>query len=114
MPILPIDAQTLFSQIEQVGKEQATQRESTPQAQSLQGAELARQAEQADHSVNQTRRPDEGAEKVRDGKEGGGRRKDRTRKKRAGRPAGDAAPVPEGEAERIADPDLGRHIDLLG
>ncbi len=110
MPIQPIDAQILFSQLDQVGKEQAAQKEIPPHAQSLQAAEMARQAEQADRSVNQARQADQGAEKVHDeGEKAGGRKEGGTKKKGRG-----ACGPPAGEAEVFEDPDLGRHVDLIG
>ena len=61
MPLLPIDLQTLFSQSNQVGKEQAIQKEATPAAQSLQGSQLVQKTEQRDNDVNETPNQEEGA-----------------------------------------------------
>lgn len=107
MPILPIDVQTMLSQLDQVGKEHAARKEGAPQAQSLQALELVRQAEQSDHSVNQTRDMGEGPDKVEDERERARQRKhSRSREGRAGgRP--EDSPI-------IEDPELGRHIDLTG
>ncbi len=54
MPLLPIDLQTLFSQANQVSKEQAIQKEAAPLAQSQQGAQMVQKTEQRDNAVNET------------------------------------------------------------
>ena len=111
MPLLPIDLQTLFSQSNQVGKEQAVQRDSAPLAQSLQGAQLAQRTEQRDNAVNEAHNQEEGPEQVkaraRRGAEGGGNRK------REGRPQRKKpAAVPPKNV--FQDPALGRTIDITG
>ena len=53
MPLLPIDLQTVFAQMANVGKEQAALREVPPQYQALMGSELAQQTRQSDSSVPQ-------------------------------------------------------------
>lgn len=109
MPILPIDLQTLFSQTAQVGKEQAVQKDATPTAQSLQGAQLVQKTEVRDSSVNETRDDQEGAERVRD-------RERRGASRRRGEKKG-AKPAPETPAPARAvyqDPALGGKIDVSG
>jgi len=108
MPILPIDLQTLFSQLNQVGKEQAVQKEVPPLAQSLQASEIVKKTEAADNSVNQTREVEQGAEKVKNEKEGGHKRKasEKEKKKKEGR-AVSGRPCFE-------DPNLGHHVNLVG
>jgi len=106
MPLLPIDLQTLFTQLSHVGKEQAVQKEALPHAQSLQAAQLVQRAEARDAAVNETRQQDEGPEQVRDRK----RRERRSREKPHAR-AESPRPV---EADVVSDPALGRHVDLTG
>ena len=72
MALLPIDLQTLFTQANQVGKDQAVQKEAPPQAQSAQGAQIVQQAEQRDNAVNETTTQEEGPEKVKDAHARGG------------------------------------------
>jgi hypothetical protein len=106
VPLLPIDLQTSFAQTNQVGKEQAAQKDASPLAQSLQGAQLAQKAEHADKAVNEAPDEEDEAEKIKDpaGKgaqrrnSGGGRKKKPT-------PASPAADV-------VRDPSLGRNIDI--
>ena len=109
MPLLPLDLQTLFTQTSQVGREQAAQKDASPQAQSLQGAQIAQKTEQRDNAVNET--PDEqeeGSEKVKDRTGRGAKRKRDAqaapRKQKAG-PASAARNV-------VQDPALGRNIDI--
>ncbi len=108
MPLLPIDLQTLFSQTNQVGKEQAVQKEATPLAQSAQGAQMVQKTEQRDNAVNETQHQEEGPEQVkaRLRREAGGRRE----KGRQGKPA----PKPAPRAAVFQDPALGRNIDVTG
>jgi hypothetical protein len=104
--LLPIDLQTLFSQANQVGKEQAVQKESTPTAQSLQGAQLVEKTEQRDNDVNATPTQEEGAEKVKDKARRGADRKRRQSSPK--RPAAPGAPA----KDVVRDPELGRNVDI--
>jgi hypothetical protein len=106
--LLPIDLQTLFSQANTVGKEQAVQKESTPTAQSLQGSQLVQKTEQQDNDVNATPTQEEGAEKVKDKTRRGADRKRRQSSPKPKRPA-----VPEAPAKDVVrDPELGRNVDI--
>jgi hypothetical protein len=104
--LLPIDLQTLFTQANQVGKEQAAQKEAAPQAQSLQGAQLVQKTEQRDKDVNETHDQEEGPEQVKDrARRGADRKRRQTAEKRkpaAQRPAKDV----------VRDPALGRNVDI--
>jgi hypothetical protein len=104
--LLPIDLQTLFSQANTVGKEQAAQKESTPTAQSLQGAQLVQKTEQQDNDVNATPTQEEGAEKVKDKTRRGADRRRRQASPR--RPAG-SGPAAK---DVVSDPELGRNVDI--
>jgi hypothetical protein len=109
MPLLPIDLQIMFSQLSHVGKEQAVQRDVTPQYQFVQGSEMAQKAEHDDSAVNQSQQLGEGPEKIKEQEEQEKRRHAQGQKKgesdeRAG----------EEEKQVFEDPDLGHHIDLVG
>lgn len=110
MPLLPIDLQTLFTQSNQVGKEQSAQREAIPQHQAMQGSQMAQKSEQRDNSVNQAQEAEEGAESIRE------RREKERRKRQAARgrsrQAGENKETPRSEA--FSDPALGRKIDVSG
>ena len=77
MPLLPIDLQTMFNQMSQVGREAAVQREVSTQYQFLQGTEIVRKTEQDDRAVGQTRELGEGLEKVKEQRQRQGRRQGR-------------------------------------
>ena len=106
MALLPIDLQTLFTQANQVGKEQAVQKDAGPQAQSLQGAQLVQKTEQRDKDVNETHDQEEGPEQIKDRARRGADRKRRQaaekRKPAAQPPAKDV----------VRDPALGRNVDI--
>lgn len=106
MALQPIDLQTLFTQTTQVGKEQAVQKDASPVAQSLQGAQLAQKAEIRDTAVNETHDEEEGPEKAGDRARRGAERRKRQQKgvKASG------APVPS--ADVVRDPALGRNVDI--
>ncbi len=107
MPLLPIDLQILFSQTNQVAREQAVQQQAAPVAQSAQGAQIVQQTEQRDKDVNATQHQEEGPEQVkpRTGRREAGRReRGRAEKKK---------PAPQ-RKEVFRDPELGRNIDVTG
>jgi hypothetical protein len=106
--LVPIDLQTLFSQSNTVGKEQAVQKEATPTAQSLQGSQLVQKTEQRDNDVNETPTQEEGSEKVKDRARRGAERRRRQAAPR--RPAGTEPPA----KDVVRDPELGRNVDISG
>jgi hypothetical protein len=110
MAIQPIDLQTLFTQVDKVGKEQSNQKEGLQIQQSLQGAQEQRKTEERIRSVNESQDTGEGTERIKDrsgrqsqGQEGSG-------KGRQDKPD----PVEEPELAIIRDPSLGKNIDLSG
>jgi hypothetical protein len=112
MAIQPIDLQTLFTQLDKVGKTQASQKEGLSVQQALQNVQMQRKTEEHIQSVNEVQDTGEGAEKVNDR----GSRKNNAEEDgetREGKEAG------TGEAEEetrtlIRDPALGRNIDISG
>jgi hypothetical protein len=115
MPLLPIDLQTMFSQMSQIGREQAVQKEVPPQYQAVQAEQIVRKTEHDDKAVNQAREPDEGPAKVKE--EGPRRRRRRGGPRERSRAGGGQAPA-EGEPperrEVFEDPALGHNVDLVG
>jgi hypothetical protein len=111
MPLLPIDLQTMFSQMARVGTEQAMQRDVPPLYQAAQAAELVKRAEQEDKSVNQPRQTGEGPEKVKERNPRGERGKPQGRAGKAAKTQ-EAAPAPKRDV--VEDPALGHHVDLVG
>jgi hypothetical protein len=116
MPLLPIDLQTMFSQMTQIGREQAVQKEVPPQYQAVQAEQIARKAEHDDKAVNQTREPSEGPEKVKE--EGPRRRRRRGGPQERGRAGSGQTPADPGQApdrhQVFEDPALGHNVDLVG
>jgi len=105
MPILPIDLQTLFTQMNHVGKDQAVQKEGVEVHQSMQGMVNVIQTEQKDNSVNQSKEVGQGLEKV---KEDGKKQEQKEKKEREERER-----QKELESRKyFTDPDCGNHIDI--
>lgn len=107
MPFLPIDMQTMFAQMNQVGREQSIQREVAPLLQALQGTEIARRTEQQDTSVNETREVGDGVEKVSDESGNEQKRQQSATEKRE-------SFLQKKGKEVFTDPDLGHYIDITG
>ncbi len=105
MSIQPIDLQTLFSHMNQVGKEQAELKDGIVQSQNTQGSEILKKAEHEDHSVSEKKQTEEEALNVKEEgkkkkkyKEG---KKNKKNKKKEGK-------------DFFKDPDLGHHVDISG
>jgi hypothetical protein len=113
MAIQPIDLQTLFTQMDKVGKDQSVLREGHQIQSALQSARLEQQELQRDHSVNETQDTGQG---------GTGRVNDRPSRKRNGKEfltknGREGEGGEEGEDEDpsvIRDPYLGRNLDVSG
>ncbi|MBN1686372.1 MAG: hypothetical protein JW852_06930 [Spirochaetales bacterium] len=107
MSIQPIDLQTLFMRLGQVGKEQAAMREAAHVAQTAQGSEIARQSEEVARTVNETKELEDGPDAVKDEKQG-----------TAGEPGGEheesKGKKETGKKNVFQDPALGNKIDLSG
>ena len=109
MAIQPIDLQTLFTQLDKVGKAQRAQREGLAVQQALQGVQIQRKTEEHIQEVNEAQDTGEGAEKVNDR----GQRKESGGKKRKGQSENDNEEE-NGESQAVIfrDPSLGRNIDI--
>jgi hypothetical protein len=109
VPLLPIDLQTLFTQMNQVAKDQTVQKDSVPHAQAAAGSQIVKQMGERDTRVNETQRQEEGAEQVR-------RRSRREgQKKRQPPEAGKGKQTAEQKKKDVfRDPALGSHIDVTG
>ena len=107
MPIQPIDLQTLFVKMNQVGREQAALKNSSIVQQEKQGSEIVKKHQHDDKSVNRAETPEEGSDKIKeDGNKG-------EMKQNQGKKKEEEAPVPM-EKEILSDPDLGTKIDFSG
>jgi hypothetical protein len=111
MAIQPIDLQTLFTQMDKVGKAQSDQKEGLHLQQSLQGMANQKKIEEKIQSVNEAQDSGEGAERIKD--------KPRRKRQHSNRPE-DRTSADDGDdggndrPEIIQDPDLGRNIDVSG
>jgi hypothetical protein len=108
MAIQPIDLQTLFTQLDKVGKSQANQKEGLQIQQALQDVRIQQKTEERIRSVNESQDTGEGTEGVKD-------RSPRNQNDREAPPRGNREGE-DAEEDRpvICDPDLGRNIDLSG
>jgi hypothetical protein len=112
--IQPIDLQALFSQVEKVGKLQASQKEGAQLQQAIQGAHIQQKTEERIQSVNESQDVSQGPEKVKDRSA----RKDRDDAEHGyagdGEVSDDTELRPDADPSVIHDPALGKHIDLSG
>ncbi|MCL2267198.1 MAG: hypothetical protein FWC17_05465 [Treponema sp.] len=66
MAIAPIDLQTLFTQVDKVGRSVSAQKEGQVLQQSIQGVELQRKTEENIKQVNEAQNMGDGVEKIKD------------------------------------------------
>ena len=110
MAIQPIDLQTLFSQVDKVGRTQMAQREGVAIQQAIHGAELQRKTEEQMQAVNETQNTgDDGAEKVKDRGPQAHQDDGKGKKKEDHKPG---TPEDETLAHVFRDPRLGSFIDI--
>jgi hypothetical protein len=108
VPLLPIDLQTLFTQMNQVAKDQNAQKDQVPHAQAAAGSQIVKQTGERDARVNETPRQEEGMEGVKQ------RTRREAQKKRKG-PDGQRGKAPEEQKKDVfRDPALGSRIDVSG
>jgi hypothetical protein len=106
MAIAPIDLQTLFTQVEKVGKNQIYQKEGNTLAQAVQGAQLQKKTVEQIQEVNEAQNTGEGSEKVNDHarrEHTGGKKKEKEDKERT-----------EGKQAVLSlqDPRIGKKINI--
>ena len=104
MSIQPIDLQTLFLKMSQVGKDQAVEKESAILQQAAKGSEIEKRNQHSDTSVNKANNS-EGPEKTKGEKEHSGQNHDKRKHNKNS--------VYE-DKEILTDPDLGKNIDISG
>ena len=108
MPIQPIDLQTLFVKMNQVGREQAALKNSAVVQQEIQGSEIVKKNQHDDKSVHRAETPESGSEKIKEeGHQGSSQQKNMKKDKE------DEKNIPV-EKEILSDPDLGNKIDFSG
>ena len=107
MALQPLDLQTLFTQIDKVGKMQMAQKEGAAIQQSLQNVHNQKKTEEQVQSVDDTKDTREG-EKIND-RNARKRSKDQENGRSGGKNERD-----ETEQKVFKDPHLGRKIDMSG
>ncbi|MDR2471250.1 MAG: hypothetical protein LBD09_03970 [Treponema sp.] len=108
MAISPIDLQTLFTQMDKVGKQEAAQREGAAILQAVQQAKTQADTDERIRSVNEAQDTGDGAEEIKD-KNGGRAGPDNPGRRREAEGEEDKG---EGGQDVIRDPDLGKNIDF--
>jgi hypothetical protein len=114
MAIQPIDLQALFSQVEKVGKLQASQKEGIQLQQAIQGAHIQQKTEERIQSVNESQDVSQGPEKVKDRSARKDRDDERSGYGADGEAMDDADLLSGADPSVIHDPALGKHVDLSG
>ncbi|MDR2701332.1 MAG: hypothetical protein LBB72_02745 [Spirochaetaceae bacterium] len=108
MALSPLDLQTLFTQMDKVGKQEAAQRVGAAILQSIQQEKHQQQTDERIRSVNEAQDTGEGTEGVKD-KNGGRAGQDGNRRNHT--TGDDEEKAWEGDTI-IRDPDLGMNIDV--
>jgi hypothetical protein len=114
MAIQPIDLQTLFTQIDKVGKLQVSQKEGLALQQAIHSVEIQRRTDEHIQSVNEAQNTGQGTEQINDrsgGKQQAG--EDSAEDSRELRDSGEDAGE-NSSARVIKDPALGRNVDFSG
>jgi hypothetical protein len=107
MPINPIDLQTIFVQLGQVGKQQAAEKDGAVLHSMLHGAQIKKLEDEAAKAIQKPKDDQTATEPIKD--EGGSAHGEQEQEKKRD---GDAPKKPE--QETISDPALGGHIDISG
>ena len=107
MAISPLDLQTLFTQMDKVGKQDTAQREGAALLQSIQNARIQQQNDEKVRSVNEAQNTGEGAEAINDNN--GGQAEQENQQGESMEDTGEKDKKNEGV---IRDPALGKNIDV--
>ena len=110
MAMQPIDLQAIFSQVDKVGKSQASLREGLQIQEALQQQQSQKKLEENVQSVNQAQEMGQEAEKIKDD----GKRNPTPGGNKRNPEEEDESEAEEGKPELIRDPALGRNIDISG
>ncbi|GHV61433.1 hypothetical protein AGMMS49587_05560 [Spirochaetia bacterium] len=112
MAVQPIDLQTLFTQLEKVGKLQASQKEGVAIQQSIQSLQMQKRTDEHIQSVNETQDTGQGTEEINDQN---ARKRQNGEEKDAGDGGdGDKTAAAGGKFTVFQDPALGKNIDFSG
>ncbi len=109
MSVSPLDMQILYSNLKNVGQQQAAERASELAQQHKQADESAKKSDEKDHRVGEAKDVDTGIDKVND--------KDKKQEEQKGakdKGQKDEAQNDKPDAEFFDDPDIGHNIDISG
>ena len=108
MGIAPIDLQTLFTQLDKVGKAYTSLKEGQVIQEAIQGIQIQKKAEEQVQHVNETQNTGDGVEKVNDR----GQRNQRKGAKKENPQKEDDSEEEEKRPFVFSDPNLGNKIDI--
>ena len=113
--IRPLDLQTLYMNLEKVGKEQAHSKEAIAQAQAAQVQKLQKEHDQGQHSVGKTKADigpqEENTVKVKSDGSSGSEARPRAKSEEKSREEDSEKDKKESAWK---DPELGKHVDISG
>ena len=109
MAIQPIDLQTLFTQLDKVGKNQSIQKEGVQIHEALQGIQIQKKTDERVQSVNEAQNTGEGTEKVKDRNAKTQQQQEEGAKKNPPKEED-----PDTQRKIVTDPALGKNIDVSG
>jgi len=107
MAIAPIDLQTLFTQLDKVGKTHLSQKEGQPLQQAIQAMQIQKKTDEQMLQINEAQNTGEGAEKVKD-RERENQKQSGNKDKRKQNKSG----TEEENHFVLSDPSLGKNIDI--
>ena len=105
MAIAPIDLQTLFTQLDKVGRTHSTQKEGQAIHQAIESIQIQRKTEELLQQVNEAQNTGEGAEKINDHSQRQNSAKNKEKKQ-------EEQSEEETQSSVLRDPSLGRKIDI--
>jgi len=108
MAIQPIDLQTIFTQVDKVGKTQNAMQDGLSVQQALQGAKMEQKTEQRIQSVNEAQNTGDGIENIKDRR---GQQHEQAEGENGEQEAEEDA-APDSNSSVIRDPRLGKNIDI--
>jgi len=114
MAIAPIDLQTLFTQVDKVGKAQTAQKEGLALQQAIQGAQLQKKTDEQIQQVNETQDTGEGVDNINDKTH---RQKNENKNRYKNQSSQDSEESGDENADdksfyNFRDPSLGNKIDI--
>ncbi|GHU70287.1 hypothetical protein FACS189450_04510 [Spirochaetia bacterium] len=114
MAVQPIDLQTLFTQLEKVGKLQASQKEGVAIQQSIQSLQMQKRTDEHIQSVNEAQDTGQGTEEIND--QNARKRRNETDADEGDKKSGngDETGPARGKIAFFRDPTLGKNIDFSG